>query len=65
MAYTFTCPLDTCNHQVMTSQAANSEEAAKELTGAAEKHLQEIHPDVRKTHEEVDQDIRSHMVGDN
>ncbi len=62
MAYSFTCPLDACNHLVMTSQAADAEGAATELTATAEKHLQEMHPEIKKSHEEVDQDIRSHMV---
>ena len=62
MPYTFTCPLEGCNHTVMTSNASNSEEGKQELTVAAEKHLSEKHPDMHKTHEEVAADIASHMT---
>lgn len=60
--YTFTCPLEGCNHVVMHASATTAEEAATELTATAEQHLQTMHPEIHKTHEEVDQDIRSHMT---
>lgn len=60
--YTFTCPLTSCNNQVMTAPTENLEEAAHELTAIAETHLKHVHPDVHKTHEEVDTDIRAHMA---
>lgn len=59
--YTFTCPLPGCS-QIMASNADNADGAAMELTAKAEQHLKDVHPDVSKTHEEVDADIRSHMV---
>lgn len=62
MAYTFTCPLNSCNNQIMTSNAQNTNEGALELTTIAEQHLKHVHPDIHKTHEEVDTDIRAHMV---
>lgn len=62
MAFTFTCPLDGCNHTVMESDAVDANVAAEDLTATAEQHLKEAHPDVQKTHEEVDQDIRAHMT---
>lgn len=62
MGYAFTCPLDGCDHFVMTSGTQNTDDAAHELSAVAKKHLQQIHPDVHKTPEEVDEDIRSHMV---
>ena len=62
MAYTFTCPLEGCDHKVMRSEAGDENTAAQELTATAEQHLQEMHPDIHKTHDEVDQDIRAHMT---
>lgn len=59
--YSFTCPLAGCALK-MESGAQDHEAAAVDLVAQAEKHLQDVHPDVHKTHEEVDLDIRSHMV---
>ena len=59
--YSFTCPLEGCG-LIMTTQANSTDEAAKALVAQAEQHLRDVHPDVHKTHEEVDQDIRAHMV---
>lgn len=60
--YTFTCPLDGCNHTVMTADATNQEDAARELVEKAKQHLKDMHPYVQKTDDEVNQDIRSGMV---
>lgn len=60
--FSFTCPLTGCNNLVMRAQSENPDEAAKELTTTAEQHLKEMHPDMHKTHDEVAQDIRAHMV---
>lgn len=62
MAYTFTCPLDSCNHTVMKTDKNDENTAAQELTATAEQHLKDMHQEIHKTHEEVDQDIRSHMT---
>lgn len=62
MAYTFTCPLNGCNHLVMKSDATDENTAAQELTATAEQHLKDMHPEIHKAHEEVDQDIRAHMT---
>lgn len=61
MTYSFTCPLQGCN-QTMTTDATDEEEAVQNLTQQAEQHLRESHPDIQKTHEEVMQDIKEHMV---
>jgi hypothetical protein len=45
----------------MHSSAQTDATAAMELTATAEKHLQDMHQDVHKTHEEVAADITSHM----
>lgn len=58
--YTFTCPLAGCG-VVLSVHADSDEQGAVLLTAEAEKHLKEIHPDVHKSHEEVDADIKSHM----
>jgi len=46
----------------MRSEVSDENTAAEELTAAAEQHLKEMHPEVHKTHEEVSEDIRSHMM---
>jgi hypothetical protein len=58
--YSFTCPLQGCN-QKMTVNAPSVDDAAKELTNQAKQHLEVAHPDIHKTDQEVEQDIRSHM----
>ncbi len=60
--YTFTCPLEGCEHKVMKSSVETVDEAAPELMRAAELHLDDMHPGVHKSHEEISQDIRAHMV---
>ena len=62
MAYTFTCPLEGCDHTVMTSVSDEPAEASEELTHTAQRHLEEMHSDIHKTEEEVNRDIREHMV---
>lgn len=59
--YTFTCPLEGCS-TVMTTQVSTEEEGAKALVAQAKAHLASVHPEVHKTDEEVDKDIRSHMI---
>lgn len=59
--YVFTCPLQGCNVQ-MTANANDAEEGAKDLTAQAQQHLVAVHPDIHKTSEEVEQDIKAHMV---
>lgn len=59
--YTFTCPLEGCG-MVMTSRAMSPDDAAKDLSMQAQKHLKETHPEIQKTDEEVAQDITSHMI---
>ncbi len=59
--YSFTCPLQGCS-QTMTSDASNQNDAAKELVEKAKQHLKDVHPDIQKSDEEIDKDIRSHMV---
>jgi hypothetical protein len=58
--YTFICPLAGCG-TVLSIHADNADQGQTLLTVEAEKHLQEIHPDIHKTHEEVALDIKSHM----
>ena len=62
MAYIFRCPLEGCEHTTMISEANDENTAAEELTTKAEEHLRQMHSDVHKTHEEVSQDIHSHMM---
>lgn len=61
MTYTFTCPLEGCG-LVMTTNEENMDAAAKVLVATAKEHLATVHPDVRKTDDEVNTDIMSHMV---
>lgn len=58
--YTFVCPLPGCG-QTLSVHADNNEQGAVLLTEEAKRHLQQVHPDVHKTNEEVASDIRSHM----
>ena len=60
--YSFTCPLEGCNHKVMITDTPDGDDAVTDLTALAEEHLKEMHPAVQKTHEEVELDIRAHMV---
>ena len=59
--YTFTCPLEGCA-AVMTRDAESDEEAVQVLSNMAEQHLKEVHPDVHKTRDEVEADVKTHMV---
>lgn len=59
--YSFTCPLQGCS-QKMTLDTDDPEVAAKNLSAQAQQHLQNVHPDVHKTDQEVEEDIRAHMV---
>lgn len=61
ITYTFTCPLEKCG-QIMTNHEVNSDKAVKDLVMQAKAHLQVVHPDIHKTDEEIDADIRAHMV---
>lgn len=62
MGYSFTCPLEGCEHMIMTSHQETEDKAAEDLTSQAEKHLQDMHKDVHKTHDEVASDVRANMV---
>ncbi len=64
MAYTFTCPLPGCN-EVLMSDAQETFDAQRELTEKAQQHLKEFHPELTKTEDEVNQDIKSHMIAVN
>ncbi|HET9946834.1 MAG TPA: hypothetical protein VFQ63_02110 [Patescibacteria group bacterium] len=46
----------------MTNHEVNSDKAVKDLVMQAKAHLQVVHPDIHKTDEEIDADIRAHMV---
>lgn len=63
MKYAFTCPIDGC-HMKMTAESVDEEQAAISLVADAKNHLAKVHPDIKKSDEEVGQDIRSHMVLD-
>lgn len=54
--YSFTCPLDECGHEMRVT-ADHREEALDRLTGIAADHLEEVHPEVRKTDAEIRQDL--------
>lgn len=60
MQFQFSCPLEGCD-QVLVVDAENKEEGAKKLVEAAKIHLAEMHPQVHKTDEQVNADIRSRM----
>lgn len=45
----------------MTVMAGSREEAVDKLTQEAKKHLSEVHPDVKKTDEEIRNDVASNM----
>lgn len=59
--YTFTCPLEGCG-VVMTRDGESDQEGVTVLSNMAEQHLHDVHPDVHKTREEIEEDISSHMV---
>lgn len=60
MHYSFTCPLKGCT-QTLTVESQTSDESEVILTEKAKEHLKVVHPEIRKTDEEVRTDIRSHM----
>lgn len=60
MQYSFTCPLKGCN-QTLTVEAQTNEEAVDKLTEEAKEHLKTTHPEIKKTDEEVREDIQSQM----
>lgn len=61
MTYSFTCPLSGCG-MVMTAAGEDREVAAKNLIEQAKVHLANVHPEIKKTDDEVSLDIHSHMV---
>ncbi|HEX7042086.1 MAG TPA: hypothetical protein VF189_02460 [Patescibacteria group bacterium] len=61
MQFSFVCPIEGCGLK-MNAEAMDKEAAAVMLVNDAKKHLQETHPNLHKTDEEVNIDIRSHMV---
>lgn len=46
----------------MTASQPDREAATQDLVSQAEAHLMQVHPDIHKSHEEIDADIRTHMV---
>jgi len=46
----------------MTAEAKDSDEAADKLTAVAKEHLALAHPDIKKTDQEVHNDIQSQMT---
>lgn len=46
---------------VMTATGKDTEEAAVSLVEQAKTHLANVHPEIKKTDEEVSLDIHSHM----
>ena len=60
MKYIFVCPLDGCSEEMEVD--AESEDVAKtKLTEMAKNHLETVHPEVKKTDEQVSEDIGSLM----
>ena len=59
--YSFTCAITGCG-VVMKASAEDKEHAANMLIGQAKAHLASVHPDIKKTDEEISADIHSHMV---
>lgn len=59
--YTFTCPLQGCG-LIMTNHESTDDLAAENLVNQAKEHLRTVHPEIHKSDEEVNADIRSHMV---
>lgn len=57
MKYIFTCPLDGCDHTVMTVESNTKDDAIDMLTTQAKTHLHEVHPTVHKTDVEIHDDI--------
>jgi hypothetical protein len=47
---------------VMTATGKDRQEAAKSLIGQAKVHLTNVHPEIKKSDEEVSADIHAHMV---
>lgn len=61
MQYSFACPLEGCKH-IMTVNAQNADEAVEKLTEQAKDHLVMAHPDVKKSDEQIRNDIRRQMT---
>lgn len=61
MQYSFRCPLPGCS-TIMNIDAQNDDEAVNKLTEQAKIHLASAHPDIHKTDEQIQEDIRSHMT---
>ncbi len=61
MEYSFTCPLEECG-ETMTVEAKNRQEAEKKLSKEAKKHLEDVHPDVKKTAKEIQADVKANMT---
>lgn len=61
MQYSFACPLEGCAH-IMTVEAKNDDEAVDKLTEQAKDHLMIVHPDVKKSDEQIRDDIRKQMT---
>lgn len=59
--YMFTCPLQNCG-VVMSRDGESPEEGVTILSNMAQQHLKDVHPDIHKTREEVEADIKEHMV---
>lgn len=59
--YSFTCPLTGCG-VVMTTHAEDVDTARADLVGQAKQHLARVHPEIKKSDQEVNEDIGAHMV---
>lgn len=59
--YMFTCPLPNCG-VVMSRDGESLEEGVTILSNIAQQHLKEVHPDIHKTREEVETDIKTHVI---
>lgn len=56
--YSFTCGITGCG-VIMKAQGEDKEEAVGLLVQQAKEHLRVVHPDVHKSDEEINQDIRT------
>lgn len=61
MRYSFTCPIAGCAH-VMSVDAQSESEAVDKLSEVAADHLKDTHPELKKTDEQIRDDVRSNLV---
>lgn len=60
MNFTFNCPIDGCEWSA-NADALNRDDALAMLASNAKEHVATNHPDLGRTHEEVNSDVSQKM----